>query len=116
VAPSEEEAVMARLAYVIKFVADMDRGVAFYSETFGFPVKMKTPFWSELDTGETVLALHPASDANPAGSCQLGFNLDDLQGFYERGAVAFSAPPREQHGTLLARMIDCEGAEVSLSG
>lgn len=107
---------MARLAYVIKFVADMDRAVAFYSETFGFPVRMKTPSWSELDTGGTTLALHPASDANPAGSCQLGFNLDDLRAFYEAGKVTFTAPPKEQHGTLLARMIDCEGAEVSLSG
>lgn len=107
---------MARLAYVIKFVSDMDRAVAFYSETFGLAVKMKTPFWSELDTGETVLALHPASAENPAGSCQLGFNLEDLRGFYEAGRVTFTASPREQHGTLLARMVDCEGAEVSLSG
>ena len=107
---------MARLAYVIKFVADMDRAVAFYSETFGFPVKMQTPFWSELDTGQTIFALHPASDKDPAGSCQLGFNLDDLRGFYEAGKVAFNEPPKEQHGTLLAQMIDCEGARVSLSG
>ena len=108
--------MIARLAYVIKFVADMDRAVAFYSDTFGFPVKMKTPFWSELDTGETTLALHPASDANPAGSCQLGFNLDDLRGFYAAAKTTFTAPPRGQHGALLARMIDCEGAEISLSG
>ena len=110
---------MARLAYAIKFVADMDRAVRFYSETFGLAVKLHTPFWSEFDTGETVLALHPASDANPAGSCQLGFNLDDLRGFYERReetGVRFTAPPAEQHGALLARMVDCEGAEVSLSG
>ena len=107
---------MARLAYVIKFVADMDRAVAFYSETLGLPVKMTSPFWSELDTGDTVLALHPASDANPAGSCQLGFSLDDLRAFYAAGKVTFTAPPREQHGTLLAQMLDCEGAVVSLSG
>jgi catechol 2,3-dioxygenase-like lactoylglutathione lyase family enzyme len=112
----EEERVMARLAYVIKFVADMDQGIAFYSDTFGFAVKMQTPFWSELETGETTLALHPASSANPAGSCQLGFNLNDLRGFYESGKATFTAPPKEQHGTLLARMVDCEGAEISLSG
>lgn len=107
---------MARLAYVIKFVADMDEAVRFYSETFGFPVKMHTPFWSEVDTGETVLAFHPASDANPAGTCQLGLGLDDLRAFYEARRATFTAPPHEQHGTLLARMMDSEGAEVSLSG
>ena len=110
---------MARLVYVIKFVADMDKGLAFYRDTMGLTVKMQSPFWSEFETGETVLALHPASAANPAGSCQLGFNLDDLRGFYERReqlGVTFTAPPAEQHGTLLARMKDCEDAEVSLSG
>lgn len=110
---------MARLAYVIKFVADMDVALAFYRDTFGLAVKMRTPFWSELDTGGTVLALHPASPANPAGSCQLGFNLDDLRTFYDRReelGVTFAAPPTPQHGALLARMLDSEGAEVSLSG
>lgn len=109
---------MARLAYVIKFVADMDRAIGFYRDALGLTVKMQSPFWSELDTGETVLALHPASDANPAGSCQLGFNLDDLQAFYDRRAetgVTFTAAPAEQHGTLLARILDTESAEVSLS-
>lgn len=110
---------MTRLAYVIKFVADMDKGIAFYRDMMGLAVKMHTPFWSELETGETVLALHPASAANPAGTCQLGFNLDDLRGFYDRReetGVTFTAPPAEQHGALLARMLDCEGAELSLSG
>lgn len=110
---------MARLAYVIKFVADMDIGVAFYRDTFGFAVKMHSPFWSELDTGETTLALHPASLANPAGSCQLGFSLDDLRAFYDRRdelGVTFAAAPAAQHGALLARMLDCEGVEVGLSG
>jgi catechol 2,3-dioxygenase-like lactoylglutathione lyase family enzyme len=110
---------MARLAYVIKFVADMDSGIAFYRDVLGLAVKMHTPFWSEFDTGKTVLALHPASAVNPAGSCQLGFNVDDLRSFHDRRdelGVTFTSPLADQHGTLLARMADCEGAEVSLSG
>jgi len=34
----------------------------------------------------------------------------------EAAGLTFTAAPFEEHGTLLARLIDCEGAEVSLSG
>lgn len=61
-----------RLNYAITFVADMDAAVAFYRDTLGLPLGFQSPFWTEFATGETRLALHPASEANPAGSCQLG--------------------------------------------
>ena len=56
-----------QLKYVIKFVADMDAAIAFHRDTLGIPVKFATPFWTEMATGETTLALHPASPENPAG-------------------------------------------------
>ena len=56
-----------RLSYAIKFVSDMDTAVAFYRDSLGLPLTFQSPFWSEFDTGETKLALHPASDENPAG-------------------------------------------------
>ena len=49
------------LKYVIKFVADMDRTVKFYRDVLGLPIKFQSPGWSEFVTGETILALHPAS-------------------------------------------------------
>ena len=55
-----------RLRYVIKFVADMDKAVKFYRDVLGLKVKFESPNWSEFVTGETTLALHPASDKNPA--------------------------------------------------
>ena len=57
-----------RLTYAIKYVADMDRAIAFYRDKLGLDLKFQSPFWSEFATGETVLALHPASDDKPAGS------------------------------------------------
>jgi predicted enzyme related to lactoylglutathione lyase len=114
-----ETAMQATLAYAIKFVADMDKAVAFYRDSFGLKVKFATPFWSEFDTGAVTLALHPASDENPPGSVQIGFHTPDLAAVYaarEAAGLTFTAAPFEEHGTLLARLIDCEGAEVSLSG
>ena len=109
----------ARLAHAILFVADMDQAIAFYRDKFGLTLKFATPFWSEFDTGEVTLALHPASERNPAGGVQLGFSAPDLAERYAARAaegLEFSAPPANEHGTLLARVLDCEGAEVSLSG
>jgi len=107
-----------RLRYVIKFVADMDRAVQFHRDTLGLPLRFASPDWSEFDTGETTLALHAAGDHAP-GSCQLGFASDDLDTFYgERDAhgVVFTVPPEMVHGQRIARFLDADGAETSVSG
>jgi catechol 2,3-dioxygenase-like lactoylglutathione lyase family enzyme len=108
-----------RLAYAIKFVADMDKAIAFHRDVLGLKVKMQTPFWSELDTGETTLALHPASPEHPAGAVQLGYSVSDLDGLYgarEAKGLTFTAAPKLEHGTRLARFLDSEQAECSISG
>jgi predicted enzyme related to lactoylglutathione lyase len=109
-----------KLTYVIKFVGDMDRAVAFHRDTLGLPLKFASPGWSEFATGETTLGLHPASEKNPAGTVELGLGVPDLQKFYEemsaRG-VKFSMPPTKQDfGGMLARLLDSEGSQVSVSG
>ncbi len=111
--------MQAKFTYAIKFVADMDKALAFYRDTFGLTVKFATPFWSEFDTGDVTLALHPASADNPAGSTQIGFSAPDLPAVYagrEAAGLRFAEAPREEHGTLLSQILDCEGAKVSLSG
>jgi lactoylglutathione lyase len=108
-----------RLNYVMKFVADMDKATAFYRDQLGLTLRFQSPGWTEFDTGETTLALHPASAQNPAGSVQLGFGVADLQAFHREmtaKGVTFTAPPERLHGTYLARFVDSEGAEVSVSG
>jgi catechol 2,3-dioxygenase-like lactoylglutathione lyase family enzyme len=111
--------MQAAFTHAIKFVADMDKAVAFYRDTFGLKLRFATPFWSEFDTGAVTLALHPASERNPAGQVQLGFTTPDLVQRYaerETEGLSFAAPPVNEHGTLLSRILDSEGAEVSLSG
>jgi len=108
------------LSYVIKFVADMDRAVTFYRDSVGLPLKFQSPEWSEFSTGETVLALHQASEKNPAGKMELGFNVPDLQQFHTEmtgKGVEFPMSPRKQdYGAMLAKFMDYEGSHVSVSG
>jgi lactoylglutathione lyase len=109
-----------KLTYVIEFVGDMDRAIKFYRDMVGLPLKFQSPGWSEFQTGETTLALHPASEKNPAGKRELGFGVPNLQQFHEdmsRKGVQFSMPPTKQDfGGMLAQFVDSEGAHVSVSG
>ncbi|WP_395611944.1 VOC family protein [Allosphingosinicella sp.] len=108
-----------QLVYAIKYVADMDKAVAFHRDILGLAVRFASPFWSEFDTGGTTLALHGASDEHPAGSVQLGFRTEDLDAFYTARAangIAFTQEPAPMHGVRIARFRDCEGAETSVSG
>jgi catechol 2,3-dioxygenase-like lactoylglutathione lyase family enzyme len=107
-----------RLNYAIKFVSDMDAAVAFYRETLGMNLLFQSPFWSEFDTGETKLALHPSSEENPAGSVQLGIGSSDIDNFHASGqakGLVFTSPPTDVHGTRIARFRDPDGAEISVS-
>ena len=108
-----------KLSYAIKYVADMDKAVAFHRDTLGLQLKFASPFWSEFATGDTTLALHPASPEHPAGSSQLGFEADNLGEFYSRRdelGLSFTQPPTEMHGVNIARFRDIDGAETSVSG
>jgi predicted enzyme related to lactoylglutathione lyase len=104
----------------MEFVADMDRAVKFYRDMIGLPLKFESPGWSEFATGETTLALHPASQQNPAGKVEFGFSVPDIHEWHRdmtAKGVRFSMPPRKQDfGGLLAQLVDSEGGHVSVSG
>jgi len=107
------------LNYVIEFVAEMDRAVKFYRDVLGLSLKLQSPGWSEFSTGETSLGLHPASEKNPAGSIELGFNVANLEKFHQEmtaKGVQFSMPPTKQDfGGSLAQFIDSEGRRCSVA-
>ncbi len=107
-----------KLGYVIKFVSDMGKAVKFYRDVLGLQLKFESPGWSEFVTGETTLALHPASERNPAGKMELGFQVADVEAFYHdmsAKGVQFSMPPKKQDfGGVLAQFLDSEGAHCSV--
>ena len=46
-------------------VQDMDRAVKFYTETLGFPLKVRFGNnWAEVDAGSISIGLHPTEDGN----------------------------------------------------
>jgi predicted enzyme related to lactoylglutathione lyase len=108
-----------KLSHVIEFVADMDAAVKFYRDTIGLPLKFQSPGWSEFVTGETSLALHPASEGKPAGSVELGFTVGDLPAFHQvmsaKGVKFSMAPTKQEYGRMLAQFVDSEGAHSSVS-
>ena len=107
-----------KLGYVIEFVSDMNRAVKFYRDVLGFQLKFESPGWSEFVTGETTLALHPASQKNATGTVELGFTVPDVQEFHKEMSakgVQFTMPPTKQdYGGLLARLVDSEGGHSSV--
>ncbi len=107
-----------RLRYVIKFVSDMSAAVKFYRDVMALELKFESPGWSEFATGETSLALHPASERNAAGRMELGFTVADVEAFYREMSakgVVFSMPPTKQDfGGVLAQFVDSEGAHCSV--
>ena len=108
-----------KLTYVIKYVADMDRAVKFHTEQLGIALRFQSPHWSELETGETTLALHLATAEHPAGSAQVGFGVVDLDKFYAEKKDAdleFTSAPTENFGSKIAKFKDSEGAECSVNG
>ena len=104
--------------YVIKFVADMGKAVKFYRDMLGLQLKFESPGWSEFVTGETTLALHPASEKNPAGKVEFGFTVADVEAFYRdmsaKGMLFIMPPKKQDFGGVLAQFVDSEGAHCSV--
>ena len=104
---------------MIKFVTDMNKAVEFYRDTLGLPLRFESPSWSEFATGGTTLALHPASDKNPAGKVEFGFTVADVEAFYRdmsaKGVLFSITPKKQDFGGLLAQFVDSEDAHCSVA-
>jgi len=106
-----------RLTTVILFV-NMEESVGFMHGTLGLELKYQSPYWSEFVAGGITLALHPASEKNPAGKVEIGLGVEDLQSFYSKMSakgVVFTQSPTKEGGSLLGRLVTPDGTEISLS-
>ena len=113
-----------KINYVMIFVSDMSKSVAFYRDVVGMPLKYETPEWSEFITEGTNLALHKAlatagnRDRLEAGQCRPGFQVADLNGFHNRmtnNNVECVEQPKESFGVMIAQYKDPDGLEFSVS-
>ena len=119
-----------QIDYTMVIVSDMERSVAFYRDKLGIPVKFQSPDWTEFQTGGTTLALHgggikqdrpaPGEQSKSAGTCSIGFNVEDVGKAYEElkaKGVNFVMPPtqREGEGIKLAVCVDPDGLPISFA-
>lgn len=122
--------MFSQLDYTMIIVSDMARSIEFYRDKLGLPIKFESPEWTEFQTGATTLALHgggvrpdqpPAGDpSKQAGTCSIGFNVEDLDKTYAElqvKGVVFVMPPtqREGEGIRLAVAVDPDGLPVSFA-
>ena len=116
--------------YAVVTVSDMTRSIKFYRDVLGLPLKFESKDWSEFITGTTTIALHgggkPAlASMNKqgellAGTCTLGFSVEDLNHAYNelkaRGANFVMAPTkREGERIHLAVCVDPDGLPISIA-
>ena len=118
---------MKKLDYAIVFVSDMKRSVTFYRDVLGMPLKYETPHWTEFSNDGSILALHPGDAINPmpasegtapAGSCHLGFVVEDLDAFHKHmqaNKVACLHPPKKEEFGRLALYADPDGLPFSVA-
>jgi catechol 2,3-dioxygenase-like lactoylglutathione lyase family enzyme len=110
---------MKKLNYAIVFVSDMGQSLKFYRDTLGLPLKFESPHWTEFANEGSTIALHPASAEKPAGTCQLGFPVEDLDATHERltsqGVKVMTAPRSEQYGIRQAVYADPDGLRFTLA-
>jgi lactoylglutathione lyase len=119
---------MTKLRYIILFVSDMERSVAFYRDVLGWPVTCEAPERTELAAEGTALALHYASEPSGAaavqgeiaGRCQLGLWVEDVEAFHQdmvaRGTLCFQPPTEDAFGAKVAVYTDPDGLPFSVAG
>lgn len=120
---------MKAVDYTIVFVSDMKRSVEFYRDVLGMPLKFESPGWSEFATEGSTLGLHPGSPPTaatpvpgaraPAGTCQPGFQVPDLEAFHRevmaKGIRCLQPPQMQDFGSKLAVYADPDGLCFSVA-
>jgi lactoylglutathione lyase len=122
-----------RFGYMIVYVADVARSVAFYESAFGAKARFihESGQYAELETGTTTLAF--ANDDFVAGqgvafrrtradepppAVEIGLVFDDVAAAYRRaveaGAAAIKEPAAKPWGQIVGYVRDANGVLVEL--
>jgi lactoylglutathione lyase len=122
--------MFSKVDYIKVNVSEMSRSVAFYRDVLGLALKFESPGWSEFQTGPTTLALHlkrgrvsAEGQAPPeplAGTCSIGFSVEDLAATHRqlaaRGAHFVLAPTVQAgEGIRLAVCVDPDGLTIAFA-
>ncbi len=108
-------------------VADLDRAVAFYSETLGMEVESVNQDlqWARIKPGIAGVTIglgvgEPGSEVKGSGSVSINLgvnNLDETREILEGKGVEFLGPTLEIPGVVrLADLVDPDGNRIRLAG
>jgi lactoylglutathione lyase len=124
--PVKSNVKLDTLAYVILYVKDTDKAIAFYQDMLGAKVKMNEDGWVELETGAVTLALHrEGPQSGTAGSSStVVFAVKDVKQTYEdlkTAGVKFSGEPHQvcempDSVGISADFKDLDGNSLSIFG
>ena len=124
---------MMKLGYVIVYVPDVPKAVAFYDAAFGVPCRfVHESGYAEMETGATALAFadealgrsngvavraNRAEDGLAAG-VEVAFVCDDVPAAFARalaaGAASVQLPAEKPWGQIVAYVRDLNGVLVEL--
>jgi predicted enzyme related to lactoylglutathione lyase len=96
---------LEKIKYLI-LAQDMDRALQFYAKVFGLTASEQSEWWSELNFGDTIVALHGGGDGTP-NRTDLSFQVDNI--------VAASRIIRENGGRIVAEPEKRDGEPIVLA-
>lgn len=120
---------MRTIDYVIRYVEDLERAVAFYRDVLGLEHRFTDEAYAEFSVGPTKLALYPRDRLPdllggevPAGGSPDGevlFLVDDVDAEAERlraaGARILTGPVDRPWGHRTVHLLDPDGLVVELA-
>ena len=123
-----------KLGYVILYVKDVPRSIAFYEDAFGLKRRFvhEAGLYAEMDTGSTTLSFaanglaksnlpcdfRENSPKEPPAGFEVAFTTDDVPTAYDRavnaGAEGLTPPTAKPWGQIVAFVRDKDGIVVEL--
>src|SRR6266849_7956389 len=107
--PQRDQSMFKHAEYAVVTVSNMTRSIQFYRDVLGLSLTFESTDWSEFSTGTTTIALHGGGKPVPAtmskqgellaGTCTLGFSVEDLNHTYgelKAKGANFVMPPTKR--------------------
>jgi catechol 2,3-dioxygenase-like lactoylglutathione lyase family enzyme len=99
------------------FVTDMNRSIRFYTETLGLRLTQRFGnHWGQVEAGQLVIGLHPASAESPAGrngSITIGLTfsttIEEAVSMLQQKGVKFQGPITQDNAGKIAYFEDPDG-------
>ncbi|WOG95789.1 hypothetical protein DCAR_0415117 [Daucus carota subsp. sativus] len=113
------------LAYVVVYVKDVAKSVAFYSKAFGYQVRRldESKRWGELESGHTTVAFTPkhqhetddvTGEVRSPGSRKERDPVEVCFAYKDNGAIGVSEPEDKEWGQKVGYVRDLDGIVVRL--